>query len=313
MRKTAFIYSDEFLKHDTGFGHVERPQRLSSVIAHLRRTELWDCLRHFTPASADMDVVSFVHPYPYITKIQKACKNGLHYLDSDTVVCEQSYRVALLAAGSTIEAAQVVVSGEADNAFCAVRPPGHHAEPERAMGFCLFNNVAIVARWLQKKAACERVAIVDWDVHHGNGTQAAFYDDPSVFYTSIHQHPFYPGTGSADEIGCGEGRGSTLNIPVPAGLHDADYLEHFQTTIIPALNNFSPDFILISAGFDAHRRDPLGQMRLSAPGFARLTELVVTQASKQCEGRLVSILEGGYDLGGLCESVEAHLRELIGL
>ncbi|MHC4434802.1 MAG: histone deacetylase family protein, partial [Planctomycetota bacterium] len=197
------------------------------------------------------------------------------------------------------------------NAFCAVRPPGHHALEDQAMGFCIFNNVAIGAKYIQKKYGLPKILIVDWDVHHGNGTQATFYDDPTVLYFSVHQYPFYPGTGSSAETGTGKGLNYAINVPLPAGTGDDVYVEAFEEILQPAALSFSPDFVLISAGFDAHENDLLGQMAVTAEGFARLTEIVKVIAQKCCQGRLVSTLEGGYHLGGLAASVESHIRVLM--
>jgi acetoin utilization deacetylase AcuC-like enzyme len=233
-------------------------------------------------------------------------------LDSlDTFASPESYEVALLAAGGVLAAVDSVVAGEVSSAFCAVRPPGHHALPSRAMGFCLFNNIAIAARYLQKKHNLPKILIVDWDVHHGNGTQDVFYDDPTVLYFSVHQYPFYPGTGSRSEKGKGEGLGFTINVPLPAGSGDEEYREVFEKILKPAAYEFDPDFVLVSAGFDALEGDLLGGMRVSVEHFAEMTRFVKRIADDCCDGRLVSVLEGGYELEGLAKAVEAHLRVLV--
>jgi acetoin utilization deacetylase AcuC-like enzyme len=208
-------------------------------------------------------------------------------------------------------AVDAVLSGEVRNAFCAVRPPGHHATADRSMGFCLLNNVAIAARYIQKRHKLPKVLVVDWDVHHGNGTQEMFYADPSVFYFSVHRYPFYPGTGSAEQHGAGKGKGATLNVPLPAGSGDREFLRAFSEKLVPAAGQYHPDFVLVSAGFDAHRDDPLGGMRVTTEGFAEMTRIVKRIAEEHCQGRLVSVLEGGYDLDGLAASVAAHLRILM--
>jgi len=207
-------------------------------------------------------------------------------------------------------AADKVMAGSLDNAFCLVRPPGHHAEPGRAMGFWLYNSVAIAARYLQRQHGLEKILVVDWDVHHGNGTQAAFWRDPSVLYYSIHQYPHYPGSGAADELGAAEGEGTTLNSPMDAGAGDGDYLDELERRLLPAAERFKPDFVLVSAGFDAHRDDPLATMGVTADGFGRMTTLVQGLADQLCAGRLVSVLEGGYNLEALADSVTAHLTAL---
>jgi acetoin utilization deacetylase AcuC-like enzyme len=228
----------------------------------------------------------------------------------DVPISAESYEAALVAAGGVLSAIDAVVEKKAANAFCAVRPPGHHSLKDKAMGFCIFNNVAVGAKYIQKKHNLSDILIVDWDVHHGNGTQATFYDDPSVLYFSTHQYPFYPGTGSEAEKGDGKGLNYNINVPLPIGSGDADYVKAFKEKLEPAALAFSPDFVLISAGFDAHKDDLLGGMKVTADGFAQLTQIVKEISEKCCEGRLVSVLEGGYGLEGLADSVEAHIRIL---
>jgi acetoin utilization deacetylase AcuC-like enzyme len=223
----------------------------------------------------------------------------------------ETYEVALAAAGGVLAAVDAVMDGKVENAFCAVRPPGHHALKDKAMGFCFFNNVAIAARYVQKKHKLSKVLIVDWDVHHGNGTQAAFYDDPTVLYFSVHQHPFYPGSGTESEKGTGEGLNYTINVPLPSGSGDAEYRKAFEEKLLPAALAFKPDFVLVSAGFDAAEGDRLGGMKVTPEGYAELTHVVREIARKSCHGRVVSLLEGGYDLDALAASVEAHIRVLM--
>ncbi len=311
MSKTGLVYDDRYLEHDTGRGHPERPERLQHLMAHLRGVELFDRLTLLSPRPAALEWIELIHPAEYIERVRRACQPGLHFLDADTVVGERSFEVARLAVGGAIAACDAVLGGELDHAFCAVRPPGHHAEPNRAMGFCLFNNVAVAARYVQNQYSIERVCILDWDVHHGNGTQNAFYDDGTVFYISLHQHPLYPGTGRAEERGVGEGAGRTLNFPIPAGKDDGYYLELLEERVEPEVVDFDPDFLLISAGFDAHRDDPLASMALTERGFAEMTRLVKEWAAECCAGRLVSLLEGGYNLDALARSVHEHLRCLV--
>jgi acetoin utilization deacetylase AcuC-like enzyme len=228
------------------------------------------------------------------------------------VVSPDTYRIALLSAGGVLQAIDAVMKKEVENAFCAIRPPGHHAEKSYGKGFCIFNNVAIGAKYIQQKYNLPKVLIVDWDVHHGNGTQNSFYNDPSVYFFSVHQYPFYPGTGAELEEGEEEGFGYTMNVPMVAGSGDVEYLEVFENFFYPVAEKFAPDFILISAGFDAHKDDPLAEIELDEETFQRITQVVVDLAEKCCEGRLVSVLEGGYDLKALATSVEAHLWALMG-
>ncbi|MFQ5602899.1 MAG: histone deacetylase [bacterium] len=310
MSKTGIVFSEEFLNHKTGEGHPERPERLRYLGQHLQQTGLLSELVRIPTNMAEIHSIANIHPMAYIEQVRAACQSGLHHLDADTVVCQASFETALLAAGSVLNACDAVMNGEVDNVFCAVRPPGHHAEPNRAMGFCMFNNVAITARYLQKEFPIQKVAIVDWDVHHGNGTQNAFYEDASVFYISVHQRPLYPGTGRAEERGNGAGVGATLNLPQPPGSGDQDYRVVFDQQIIPALQKFEPEFLLISAGFDAHTDDPLANMELTEEGFVEMTTCLKDVAAKCCHGRMVSLLEGGYNLMALARSVEVHLRNL---
>ncbi len=252
-----------------------------------------------------------MHAPGYVAEVRDAAARGAPFLHSpDTPLCRASFAAARVAAGGVLRAIDAVIEGRARNAFCAVRPPGHHAAHSRAAGFCLFNNAAIGARYLQRRHGLRRILILDWDLHHGNGTQAVFEDDPDVFYCSVHQVPLYPGSGCADERGTGRGAGATLNVPLPAGSGDADYAHAFETALVPAARAFRPEFVLVSAGFDAHAADPLGGMQLTAAGFADLTRRACRLAGAACAGRLVSVLEGGYALGALADSAAAHLAAL---
>jgi acetoin utilization deacetylase AcuC-like enzyme len=258
-----------------------------------------------------------VHTPQYVQRVRKGCQKGEKYLDSmDTHISPKSYDVAVTAVGGVLLAIDGTMEGKFRNAFCAIRPPGHHAIKDRAMGFCLFNNVAIGTRYIQQKYGLSKVLIVDWDVHHGNGTQDLFYDDPTVLYFSIHQYTFYPGSGywwmggSEEEKGTGKGFGYNINVPLKAGGGDNVYQKAFELRLRPKAIEFNPDFVLISAGFDAHKDDPLGEMNVTAGGFAEMTSIVKELAEKCCEGRLVSVLEGGYNLDGLADSVEAHISVL---
>ena len=310
-RKTAIVYDDDYLRHDTG-PHPENAERLRRIMETLTEDPIWKELVLLKPRKAPVECVEYVHPIEYIRAIDQACQKGSGYLDADTVVSPHSYWVALLAVGGVLTAVDAVMNSRADNALALVRPPGHHAEPERAMGFCLFNNVAIGARYVQKRYNLSRVAIVDWDVHHGNGTQRIFYSDPSVLYISLHQYPHYPGTGSRGEEGVAEGCGFTLNLPMSAGRGDGEYVTAFEESIVPKLKAFGPHMLFISAGFDGHRDDPLAGMNLTDEGYARMTDILVQFSLNHCEKRIVSVLEGGYNLGTLPGTVLSHIRELSG-
>jgi len=276
---------------------------VSGLLARLMTIQPWAASTHW---------IERIHSPQYIDHVRQMCREGHRYLDSlDTGICPDSYDVALLAVGGALAASDMVMEGRIKRAFCALRPPGHHAERDRAMGFCLFNNIAIAARYLQQHHDIQKILIVDWDVHHGNGTQAAFYDDPTVFYFSIHQYPHYPGTGSRAERGMGDGLGFTLNVPLPPGSGDEDYISAFEKELLPRAEEFDPDFILISAGFDPHRDDPLSSINLSEEGFSRLTGMVMDLAEKTCEGRVISFLEGGYNLKALSSSVKEHIKVLL--
>ena len=253
-----------------------------------------------------------VHRSSHIQKIRENIPStGQIHLDPDTPISSNSFLAAQLAVEGVLNAADKVMSGELSSVFCALRPPGHHAESNRVMGFCLFNNVAVCARYLQQQYGLKKIAIIDWDVHHGNGTQQIFYEDPTVLYFSVHQFPLYPGTGSEREVGSGAGEGYTLNCPLPPGRGDDYYVGVFEKVLAPALKSFSPDFILISAGFDAHKEDPLANMQVTDAGFGELTRIVKNCAEHLCQGRMVSCLEGGYNLGALARSVEQHLITLM--
>ena len=306
----AFVFHDDCLKHSNGPGHPERPERVAAIRDHLARRGLLDRLLLIRPEPCPIDRIARVHERGYVESIRRACERAPVPLDPDTAVSPGSWDAALLSAGGAVAACDAVVSGKARAAFVCTRPPGHHAERDRAMGFCLFNNIAIAARYLQERHGLGRVLIVDWDVHHGNGTQHAFENDDTVFYFSTHQYPFYPGTGSARETGAGRGAGFTLNCPMPAGSGDDEYARAFRDVLSPEIDRVRPEAILISAGFDAHRADPLAGMSLTENGYAEMTSILRESADRHCGGRIISLLEGGYDLTALAASVEAHLRAL---
>lgn len=309
---TAIVHHPIYEKHDTGFGHPETPLRYMAVMDALREDEaFWSSLDEITPEKASKGLVQAAHTSQHFKRVEGAIGNGLDRLDADTVISFQSFDAALFAAGGAVAAVDAVMSGHVKNAFVAARPPGHHATGEHAMGFCLFNNVAVAAKHAQNQhKEIERVAIIDWDVHHGNGTQGIFYTDPSVHFFSMHQYPWYPGTGSRGESGHGRGLGSTMNIPVRANTASSEQMRMFEAAIEDISKNFKPDFVFISAGFDAHLTDPLGQLRLENDDYVSMTKTVMDWANEVCGGRIVSVLEGGYNLETLGGTAKSHVREL---
>jgi acetoin utilization deacetylase AcuC-like enzyme len=312
MGRTGLVFHPDYLKHDMGTGHPESPARLRSVMGHLESSGVLSRLRRIEPRPASEDWITKVHTPAYVAYLEaRVPATGRISLDPDTSLSPGSLQAALLAAGGALAAADAIMAGEVEHAFCAVRPPGHHAEANRAMGFCLFNNVAIAARYLQQRHGVGRVLIVDWDVHHGNGTQHTFYEDPTVLFFSTHQFPHYPGTGRATERGAGAGDGLTVNVPMDPGQGDAEYRQVFEQVLLPAAERFKPDFVLISAGFDAHRDDPLAGMALTEEGYGQLTRLVCGIALQHAGGRVLSCLEGGYNLQALARSIERHLLAML--
>jgi len=311
-KDVGIVYHPDYLKHKTQPGHPERSERLQAIVDTLKRKGLLLHLKELCPKPAELQWVTSIHDSHYVERVREMCHRGYLQIDgSDTHICEDSYQIALLAVGGGVIAADAVCENAICRAFCCVRPPGHHAERSYASGFCLFNNIAILARYLQQKHGIKRVLIVDWDVHHGNGTQNAFYEDPTVFYFSTHQYPLFPGTGLSDEIGKGKGEGFTRNVPLSPGAGDEDFIQVYEEELIPIAERFAPEFVLISAGFDAHHDDPLAQMKMTEEGYERLTEIVCQIADTYCKGRVISLLEGGYNLTALGNSVAAHIEVLL--
>jgi acetoin utilization deacetylase AcuC-like enzyme len=315
MNSVAFVYHKDYLLHTPPFDHPESPDRLVAILEHLAATGLRDQLVAITPGYAGEADILRVHDPSYLQKLEMACRRGDLTLDAeDTYLNRNSYTIALLSAGGAIAGAEAVASGKVRRAFCAIRPPGHHADRKTGMGFCLLNNVAVAARYLQARHGVSRIFIVDWDVHHGNGTQNIFLEDPSVYFFSIHEHPsfLYPGTGRRWETGKGAGEGTTLNAPMAPGSGDAEYRLAFEQMLRPAIDAFRPEILLVSAGFDAHQDDPLADIQLTVEGFRFMSRFVVEMADRHCGGRIVSLLEGGYENHSLTASVEAHLKEFLG-
>ncbi|MGD0461348.1 MAG: histone deacetylase [Tepidisphaeraceae bacterium] len=329
----GFCSSPQFVEHFTGELHPERPDRIRAIHLAVRQAGLIASPNPFPdfsldlqlkslggpklveilPTSADEAELELIHSPRLIEHVKHVCEVGGGVLDQgDTPVSPRSFDIALLSCGAVLSCCDAVIDGSVRRAFAAVRPPGHHAEPDRSMGFCLFSNVAIAARYLQRRHGVGHVAIVDFDAHHGNGTQAAFEDDPSVLFISTHQHPStcYPGSGYEWEVGEGAGRGSTLNIPLMPGAGDEQYIAAFESKVIPKLDHFKPEVLLISAGFDAHQDDPLADMEVSEMGFEAMTRMLVSAADVHCKGRVISALEGGYHLRALGRSVVRHLIAL---
>ncbi len=313
---TAFVYNPSFLNHEPGFGHPESRARLAASINYLTSRNWFKSIHQVTTIEAPRHWLEQIHTESYLDRAAAVCRSGADFLDSpDVGISRQSYEAALMAAGAPLAIADEILGGAhgINNGFALLRPPGHHAERDMALGFCLFNNVAILARYLQKQYGLDKLVILDWDVHHGNGTQHTFEEDPSVLYISAHQYPYYPGTGAYSETGIGRGKGATLNCPLPAHSGDVEYEMTFREKIIPAIHAFRPECILISAGFDAHRDDPLGQMHLTTGFYGWMTERVLELADYSCAGRIISVLEGGYNLQALPRCIEQHLAKLAGI
>lgn len=307
----GLVYHPIYLEHDTGL-HCEAASRLTTTMSHLKNVGTMDKLVPIKPQAATIEQIARVHSPSYIVGIESFVKCGGGYLDGDTVASPASYEAAIYAAGGVISAVNAVISGDVTYSFALVRPPGHHAVRDAAMGFCIFNNVAIAARDAIAKHSLERVLIVDFDVHHGNGTQDAFYSESSVLYFSTHQYPFYPGSGSVDEIGSGEGEGYTVNVPMPGGCGDAEYMRAFEEVLVPVVKRYRPQLILVSAGYDAHWADSIASMQVTTSGYTKMATILKSLADELCRSRLVFALEGGYNVEALAESVDATINVLLG-
>jgi len=310
MASTGVVIDPRYLEHDTGAGHPERPERIAVLLSMLETAPAFHQVRA-RPATGDE--LAMVHDGTYVEAVAATERERPWFaLDADTPTSPRSFATACLAVGGFLALLDAIMARQVANGFAFVRPPGHHAERHRAMGFCLFNNVAVGAAYLRRQFALQRILIVDWDLHHGNGTQHLFETDPGVLYISAHQYPYYPGTGAIDEVGRGEGEGYTVNLPFPAGFGDAEYGEAFQRIVEPIARQYAPDFVLISAGFDAHARDPLGGMQLTEAGFRDMTRTLLGVARDHGGGRCAAILEGGYDLTAIRSSSTQVLSELVG-
>ncbi len=312
-RSVGFFSTDKFLNHQPGEPHIERPARLQGILHAIEESDVANRLVRLPFGPCDEETLRLAHSDAYLQLAKTEIASGRDTLSTgDTDVCRESWDAAIWGAGAACAAVDAVMTGQTDVAFCAVRPPGHHATRTRGMGFCIVNHVAIAARHAQHHHGIERVLIVDWDVHHGNGTQDIFYEDPSVLFFSTHQAPFYPGTGAASETGAGPAVGTTINVPLPIGSRGVDLFAAVESKLLPTAASFQPQLVCVSAGFDARAGDPVGGFQLEDSDFVRLTELVLQIADQYSRGRLVSLLEGGYSIRGLASATTAHLRALLG-
>jgi acetoin utilization deacetylase AcuC-like enzyme len=309
MAPSAVVVDADYLKHEPGEFHPERPERIRALLDLAEKLDKQK-FEILPPKPARRSDLESCHGSDYVSLVESTSKTNHYALDGDTITCRDSFGVGLLAVGGFLRLIDSIAAGEAQNGFALVRPPGHHALRNRAMGFCLFNTIAIGAQRLKKIYHAKRVMIMDWDVHHGNGTQDSFYEDPSVLFISTHQYPYYPGTGAINEVGSNAGEGYTLNVPLPAGCGDAEYLRVFHDVVVPAAKQFEPEWLLVSAGFDPHRRDPLGGMAVTEAGFAEMARLLLQLADQYAGGKIAFLLEGGYDLAALSRSVAAVLQTM---
>lgn len=311
MKKVGIFLDKLYVDHDNGMGHPESPERILAIADMLNATGIGDEVIRIQPRDAAKEEITLVHEPAYFDKILATRGRPRVFLDPDTSTCPVSFDSAVRAAGAMLSGIESVMKGEIDIAFPMVRPPGHHAERDRAMGFCIFNNVAIGAAYAVKSYGLRRILIVDWDLHHGNGTQNMFYNSSEVLYFSAHQYPYYPGTGAIKEAGSGEGEGYTVNVPLSAGMGDAEYIKIFFEILKPVIEQYKPEFILVSAGFDTYFKDPLGGMKVTPEGFAKMTRFLKEMSETHCGGKIVFILEGGYNLDGIWLSTKEVLEELL--
>ncbi len=309
--RIGLVYHPTYLLHETRV-HPENKMRLVRILKYLEDSKIRNNLYYIPPRLATIEEVSTIHPVTYIKMIERACQTNKRSIDPDTQICPKSYDVALLAAGGVLSAIDAVMEEKkVKKVFALVRPPGHHAESNKGMGFCIFNNIAIGAKYAKNKYGIKKILIIDFDVHHGNGTQVVFYNDPTVLYCSIHQYPFYPGTGTQLEKGQGKGEGFTINIPLPAKSGDLEWIQAFKNYIQPQALEFNPELVLVSAGFDAHKDDPVGGMKLTNEGYKNLAKMICDIANQTCNGKIISCLEGGYNLDVLPILVEEYLWEML--
>ena len=310
-RKTGIVKDKRYLKHSAGIAHPESPERLAAIYEMLNNPSMAWKFKEIEPREATHKEIETIHTPSYVEYIASTAGQRSVYLDPDTATSPESYEIAKLAVGGVLNAVDGVIEGRANNAFALVRPPGHHAEADSAAGFCIFNNIAIGAMHAISKYNLKRILIVEWDLHHGNGTQHSFYNDPRILYFSTHQYPYYPGTGALQEIGRGPGEGYTINVPLLEGAGDADFVKIFRKILQPVALEFKPELILLSAGFDTYFQDPLGGMRVKPDGFANMARILLNIAGTCCQGRFVAVLEGGYHISGLSRSVKAVLEEML--
>lgn len=308
--KVGYVYDPVYLQHDTGY-HSENASRLTATMTYLEKTGMLAELNLIKPRAATIDEIAAVHDREYISYVAYVAKKGGAWVEVDTVMSPGSYDAAIYAAGGVMSAADEVMQGKVGSAFALVRPPGHHATFDRAMGFCIFNNIAVATKYVLKQYNLERIAIIDFDVHHGNGTQDAFNDDPRVLYGSVHQYPHYPGTGKAEDTGATAGQGTILNVPMPAGSGDHEYLSVFEKIVVPVVRRYQPQLIMVSAGYDIHWADELAQMQMTTSGIAGIVRFIKQLADESCRGKIVLALEGGYNLEALSTSIKATFDVLM--
>lgn len=312
LKKTGVVRDLRYLSHDPGIGHLEVPRRLESIYRMLDEVEIHAITRAITPRFATLEELEMVHEPRYIELIMDTAGEGRRYLDPDTVTSSNSCEAAWLAVGGVLEAVRLVLEGELENAFAFIRPPGHHAERSRAMGFCIFNNACLAVEFARRRFGLERVLVVDWDVHHGNGIQNFYYEDDAALFFSTHRFPFFPGTGDYSEVGHGPGEGFTVNVPLETQKNDADFANIFRHLLVPIAMDYQPELIVVCAGFDTHHEDPLGGMKMTEAGYFRLAKLLGDIARTSCDGKMIMMLEGGYDIIALRNSCRQVLRAMAG-